>query len=81
MTVPDLIGFAGVTLLLLAFALNLLGAVAQDSLTYIGLNIAGSGIATYASWVIDYLPFVILEGSWCTVSVIALIRLIARRKG
>ncbi len=74
MTTPDMIGFAGVALLLLAFALNLLGVLQQSGWLYASLNAVGAGVAAYASWRIDFLPFVILEGVWCVVSLAALIR-------
>jgi hypothetical protein len=74
LTINDWIGFVGVTILLLAFLLNLAGKISKDGLPYIVLNIAGAGLACLASYLINYLPFVILEGTWAFVSVIALIR-------
>jgi len=38
------------------------------------MNIAGAGLACYASYLINYLPFIILEGVWTFVSIIALLR-------
>jgi hypothetical protein len=70
----DWIGSVGVAILLLAFLLNLLNRISKDSASYIYLNIVGSGLACTASWMIDYLPFVVLEGVWMLVSVFALIR-------
>lgn len=67
------IGFIGVALLLIAFLLNLLNKIDRNSLVYILLNIIGAGMACLASWMINYLPFVILEGIWTVVSVFALI--------
>lgn len=69
----DWIGSAGVAILLLAFLLNLLNKIAKDGLSYIVMNIAGAGLACVASWLIHYLPFVILEGVWMIVSIIAFI--------
>ena len=74
LTINDWIGFVGVTILLLAFLLNLAGKISKDGLPYIVLNIAGAGLACLASYLINYLPFVLLEGTWALVSVIALIR-------
>ena len=70
----DYIGFAGVLILLVAFLLNLSGKLSKDALTYILLNTIGAGLASLASYLIHYLPFVILEGSWTLVSLYALIR-------
>lgn len=73
MTIPDIIGLIGVCILLLAFFLNLTGKMDKDSLVYIVLNIVGAGIACLASVLINYLPFIILEGTWTLVSVWGLI--------
>jgi len=72
-SVADWIGIVGVTLLLVAFLLNLLNKIKQNSLTYILLNCIGAALACLASVLINYIPFVILEGTWTIVSVIALI--------
>jgi dolichyl-phosphate-mannose--protein O-mannosyl transferase len=76
----DFIGFSGVLLLLLAFFLNLFGMIRRDSLIYILLNIFGAGIAAFASWLLHYLPFIILESTWTAVSIVALIRFAGRIK-
>ncbi len=69
----DWIGSIGVTLLLVAFLLNLLDEIRQDSLLYILLNTIGALLACLASIWISYIPFIILEGVWTIVSAIALI--------
>jgi hypothetical protein len=74
MSLSDIIGAAGVTLLLLAFFLNLFKIVTQDSRVYILLNILGAGISCYASFLIQYTPFIILEAVWCLVAVAALVK-------
>ena len=60
LTINDWIGFVGVAILLLAFLLNLMGKLSKDGLTYILLNIVGAGLACLASWLINYITFVIL---------------------
>ena len=79
LTINDWIGFAGVAILLLAFLLNLMGKLSKDGLTYILLNIVGAGLACLASWLINYIPFVILEASWTLVSLWALINYFTKR--
>ncbi|MEC7290236.1 MAG: hypothetical protein VXW22_09135 [Pseudomonadota bacterium] len=69
----DWVGAAGVSMLLLAFALNVYGALDRRSLTYSAMNAVGAGLAAYASWLISYLPFLVLEGTWCLVSLVAII--------
>ena len=67
-------GAVGVGLLLGAFFLNLFGWLKTDSRAYQALNVVGAGIACYASYLIDFLPFVVLEGSWSLVAGSALLR-------
>lgn len=77
---PDLIGAAGVALLLGAFAANLLGMVEKESLAYPSANLVGASLATYASWLIAYMPFVVLEGVWACVSLVAVFRVMRQPK-
>lgn len=49
------------------------GKISKDGLLYILMNVAGAGFACVASWLIRYIPFVILEGTWTLVSLFALI--------
>lgn len=76
----DWIGFIGVTLLLLAFFLNLKDKIKTDSLPYLLLNFMGAGIACLASALLNYMPFVILEGCWALVSAVGLVKLIGKNK-
>ena len=73
-TSADIIGSAGVRLLLAAFALNLAGRLETGSALHSALNMLGAGLAALASALIPYWPFVILEGAWCIVSAIAFVR-------
>jgi len=77
--VNDYIGFAGVLILLVGFLLNLTGKISKESLSYILMNIIGAGLACLASWLIHYIPFVILEGTWTLVSLFALINFFSKR--
>lgn len=72
MNSTDWIGFIGVTILLIAFFLNLNNTIKKEGLLYLFLNFIGAGIACFASVLLDYLPFIILEGSWTLVSAIGL---------
>ena len=78
--INDLLGFTGVAILLAAFLLHQLNKLSKDGFVYIIMNIAGAGLACYASYLIRYLPFVILEATWMIVSIIALVRMIAEKK-
>jgi len=70
----DYIGFTGVFILLIAFLLNLTGKISKDGLAYPLMNILGAGLACLASYLIHYLPFVLLEGTWALVSLFALLK-------
>ena len=74
MILSDTIGFVGVTILLIAFLLNLLKKLPENSPYYILLNLTGAGLACIASVLINYKPFIILEGTWALVSLVALVR-------
>ncbi|KUO67839.1 MAG: hypothetical protein APF83_10630 [Lutibacter sp. BRH_c52] len=76
----DWTGFIGITLLLLAFFLNLMDKIKTDSLPYLLLNFMGAGIACLASVLLNYMPFVILEGCWALVSAFGLVKLITKNK-
>jgi len=67
-------GSLGVAILLLAFVLNMLKIIRTESLSYLLLNLIGAGIACFASWLIPYFPFVILEGVWAVVSLVSLVK-------
>jgi hypothetical protein len=70
----ELIGSVGVAVLLGAFLANLVGWLESVSPVYQGMNAIGAGIAAYASWGIGFMPFVVLEGVWCAVALMALVR-------
>jgi hypothetical protein len=72
---PTIVGSIGVGLLLIAYLLNLIKRVSQDSRIYTTLNVVGAGLACYSSYLISFIPFIILEGVWLVVSAIALIKL------
>jgi hypothetical protein len=74
MNLADIFGTTGVALLLLAFFLNLFGIIQKENKGYILLNFTGAALACYASVLIDFLPFVILEGTWALVALIAFVR-------
>lgn len=74
MKFTDWLGFLGVTILLIAFFLNLINVLNKNGITYMVLNIIGAGIACAASIAINYLPFIILEGVWTLVSVAILLK-------
>ncbi len=80
MLLSDWIGFAGVTILLIAFLLNLLKKITENSYPYLGMNAFGAALTCLASVMINYVPFIILEAIWTLVSVISMVRLFMVKK-
>ena len=75
MPVSDIIATTGVTLLLLAFFLQSLKVIKAENALYNWLNLIGAAIAAYASWLIPFWPFVILEAVWSAVAVCGLLKI------
>jgi hypothetical protein len=69
-----LIGSIGVALLLAAFLANLFERLRSDSRLYSWINFVGAALACYSSYLIDFMPFVVLEGVWALVALAALAR-------
>ena len=69
-----LIGFLGVALLLIAFLLNLFKLLRSDGHLYMGLNLVGAALACYSSYLISFMPFVVLEGVWAVAALAAMAR-------
>ena len=63
---------AGVTLLLLAFLLSLMKRMRMDGYPYATLNCVGAALACYSSWLVSFMPFVVLEGVWALAAAFAL---------
>jgi hypothetical protein len=70
----NVIGTLGVALLLAAFILNLLSLLRADGSAYSVLNLVGAALACYSSYLIDFMPFVVLEGVWAVAAAYALVR-------
>lgn len=68
------VGSVGVGLLLLAFVLNGVGVVRATDRRYLGLNAVGAGLSCWASVILGFMPFVVLEGTWCVVAIAGFIR-------
>ena len=58
MTATDSIGVIGVTILLIAYFLNVTNKIEKDSLVYMQMNFFGAGLACLASVLMKYLPFI-----------------------
>ena len=74
MNYNDIVGTTGVGMILLAYFCNIFGWINGKGKLFFVLNMVGGGLACYASLLISYWPFVILEGTWFLVSVIGLLK-------
>lgn len=74
MSNTDIISSIGVSLILIAFFLNTFGYLSNKNSWYFILNIAGGGFACYGSFLLNSLPFIILEGTWSLVAIVGLIK-------
>ena len=79
MNYNDIIGSLGVGLILLAYFFNTFSIIIKEGILFFCMNIVGAGLACYASTLINYVPFILLEGVWCLVSVAGLIKLLLKR--
>lgn len=75
----DIIATCGVSILLIAFFLQSFKFIKTESTTYNLLNLIGAAIAGYASWLISFYPFVILEAVWCAVATYSIIKIYTKR--
>jgi hypothetical protein len=74
MKLSDLIASAGVIILLIAFLLNLYRKLSAESKIYGLLNFIGAGICCFASYMIRFYPFIILEAIWAFVALVSLFK-------
>jgi len=74
MSASQVIGSTGVALLLIAFFMNLFGMLDSDSRAYQAMNAVGAAVSCYASYLIGFAPFVMLEAIWCAAAVAAMLR-------
>lgn len=78
MSQSDILASIGVTLLLIAFFLNLKKIMSTDSKWYSGLNIVGAALCGYSSYLIGFYPFVILEGVWVLAALSSFVKRVPR---
>ncbi len=75
MSASEWVGTVGVTILLTAFALNVGNKITSNSSSYLLMNFVGALLAGVSAYLIEFWPFVILEGVWAISSFILLINL------
>ena len=80
MSFTDWIGSLGVSILLVAYFLNVRNIIAKESFIYLFLNIFGAGLACVASILLQYIPFIILEICWTLFSTFELILFLKNKR-
>jgi hypothetical protein len=78
MNTNDIIGAIGVGITLIAYFLSVFSIIQRDGALFYWMNILGSGIACFASILIQFWPFIILEGTWVIISIIGLLKSIKK---
>lgn len=78
MATSDWLGTIGVSLLLIAFFLNLFDKLKTSHPAYSWMNIGGAGLCGISAWMISFYPFVVLESVWVLVSFYSLLKNVPR---
>lgn len=78
MNYNDIVGTIGVGIILIAYFMNIFSFIKKDGILFYVLNIIGASLACYASILINYLPFIILEATWAMVSVLGLVKVLKK---
>jgi hypothetical protein len=71
----DWVGTLGVSMILTDFFCSTFKIISGQGKLFFILNMVGAALACYASYLINYWPFVILEGIWTIVSLVALLKI------
>lgn len=74
MSVSDWIGTLGVLLILIAYFCSTFKWMSAHSKIFFMLNTIGAAMTCFASYLIAYWPFFVLEGTWTIVSLVGWIR-------
>lgn len=74
MSFENIINSLGVSLILLAFLLLTIKKLKPEDKAYNLLNLVGAGLACYGSYLINAIPFVLLEGIWALVALFGLLK-------
>jgi hypothetical protein len=81
MTLPDIGGLVGVTLMLVAYALGQLGRLRIDTLLALLMNLAGALLVMVSLLFKFNLSAFLMEAAWAVVAVFGLVKLALKRRG
>jgi hypothetical protein len=74
MTGSDWIGTIGVGMILIAYFFSTFNWMSAHSRVFFMLNTVGASMTCFASYLISYWPFFVLEGTWTIISLIGWIK-------
>lgn len=80
MSVIQLVAISGSLMILAAFTANQFGLMRASTLLYATLNLVGSGILAVVAVLEDQWGFLLLEGVWAAVSLVAVVKMILDRR-
>lgn len=73
MKTSDIIASIGVIILLVGFLLNMFKKISAQTRLYTGINFIGAGMCGLSSYMINFYPFVVLEGIWAAFALYSFI--------
>jgi hypothetical protein len=80
MTLPDLGGLVGVTLMLVAYALGQLGRLRIDTAPALLMNLAGAGLVMMSLLYRFNLAAFLMEAAWAVVALFGLAKLVLKKR-
>lgn len=74
MTLPNALGIFGSVLIVIAYFVNLRGALPSTAFAYSALNLIGALLILFSLWWAWNLPAAVMEGFWAAISAYGLLR-------
>jgi uncharacterized membrane protein len=73
------VSIAGALLILAAYAAHQAGRMSRDTAAYHAINAVGGALLLLVAWAAWQIGFILLEGAWMILSLLALARVRGRR--
>ncbi len=80
MTLLDLLGVAGVLMMLVAYAGGQIGRLQMDKAPALVMNLIGSSLVLLSLTQKFNLPAALMEGAWAVVALFGLVKLAVRKR-
>lgn len=80
MTLPDIIGYVGVGIILVTYALLQSGKMTADQPLYSAMNGLGAAGILVSLWFEPNFPSIVVEGAWLIISAFGLYRAILKQR-